>query len=101
MIIHHKSPQGQLAQLSIFLEIDQEAPVNTFFTNIEPDLWEAKEGFSLDLEKDVLLEELEKGGLTDFFDLSFFWYLGSETVPPCKEGVSIYVLEHPLKIAEP
>jgi carbonic anhydrase len=39
------------------------------------------------LKKEILLEELVKGGLSGFYEKSFYWYIGSTTTPPCDEGI--------------
>lgn len=36
------------------------------------------------------------GGITQFLNKNFYWYVGSESTPPCSEGVNHFVLETPI-----
>lgn len=38
--------------------------------------------------------------LTDVFRKTFFWYTGSMTTPPCREGVQRFVFEQPIYITQ-
>lgn len=43
-------------------------------------------------------EAVVDGGANRFFKKDFFWYSGSDTTPPCKEGVDRIVMTHGILI---
>jgi len=56
------------------------------------------DGFSHAIKENPLIEELIHGGVSQFYNKNFFWYSGSESTPPCKEGVQHFVMETPIRL---
>lgn len=86
MQILHKSDDQQDLIISVFLELQEED--NFKFDNLINFLSSKKKAGKIDLS-----EIINKNDKTFFYD-------GSFTTPPCKEGVKWYVMQTPLKISK-
>lgn len=85
MQISHKSEDEQWLILAVFLEVGKE---NSDFANLIKFL------ASRDKEIEINPSNLVKN------DDEIFFYDGSFTTPPCKEGVKWYVMKTPIKISK-
>ncbi len=85
MQIAHKSEDEQWLILAIFLEVGKENSAINQLTQLLLD--KEKEG-AVDLSKIVNSKDL------------LFFYDGSFTTPPCREGVKWYIMKTPIKISK-
>jgi carbonic anhydrase len=85
MQIYHKSEDEQWLALAIFMEIGKE---NLEVNNIIKLLQNKENEGKLDLSK--IVKEKDK----------IFFYDGSFTTPPCKEGVKWYVMKTPITVSK-
>jgi len=93
MQIHHQNVEGTEAILSIFLEEEESQDYGRdFFDELESDLWETSDDFSLALSSANLNLMINKQTLKNSINKSFFHYKGSLSAPPCAEGVEHFVL---------
>lgn len=85
MQIYHKSEDEQWLTVALFLEVGKENPN---FKQIIDVMKSDKKDLKIDLSK-ILNDN----------DLKFF-YDGSMTVPPCREGVKWYVIKTPVEVSK-
>lgn len=92
--------KGSQAILSFFLKIgdDMQTPDNKFFEDLDIANWNFSEGKAYTSMKKPSLNSLVNGGLTSYYQKNFFWYMGSESIPPCREHVFRIVMKSPIKI---
>jgi len=83
MQIYHKSDDEQRLAVAIFLEIGEE---NKNFNQIIEGL--KNKSSKIDLSKIIKLDD------------DLFFYDGSSTTPPCKEGLKWYIMKTPIKISK-
>ena len=93
MVIHlvHRSADGRLAVVAVFLNVDTGYPNATLAT-----IWDhlpAKPGESQRID-----DMVDPAGLLPS-DRGYWTYMGSLTTPPCTEGVRWFVFEEPLTIS--
>jgi hypothetical protein len=69
--------------ISFLIVDDKDALPNEFIASLGADYWLPQPGFSAPLEYYPDIKTLTLGGMDTFFDKSFYFYSGSETVPPC------------------
>jgi len=98
MLVHHTSPQGVRAVVSFMLVDDRKAMKNEFFEQLAAYNWKHEAGYFDELEYKPNLNQIVFGGANDFYDKSFFFYVGSETQPPCREGVLRILFETPIGV---
>ncbi len=82
MQIYHKSDDEQWLVLAIMLEVGAENKSFEQFLKV------TQNGGQIDLNKFVNKQD------------SLFFYDGSQTTPPCREGVKWYVMKTPIKISK-
>ncbi len=85
MQIYHKSEDEQWLVLAIFLEVGKENPN---FKQITELLGSKEKEGKIDLSKIVNASD------------KIFFYDGSLTVPPCREGVKWYVMQTPIEVSK-
>jgi carbonic anhydrase len=85
MQIYHKSDDEQHLAIAIFLEIGEENPS---FNQIIAALKNNEKQQKIDLSKIIKADD------------NVFFYDGSATTPPCKEGLKWYVMKTPIKISK-
>ncbi len=85
MQVIHKSDDEQFLILAIFLEIGKE---NSAFKKIINSLSKKSAANKINLSEIVKKDDL------------IFYYDGSFTTPPCKEGVKWYIMKTPLEISK-
>jgi carbonic anhydrase len=83
--ITHKSEDEQLLKLAIFLEVGKE---NEKFDYLIKLLSAKEKDSKIDLSKIVKADD------------KIFFYDGSSTTPPCREGVKWYVMKTPIQISK-
>lgn len=83
--IAHKSEDEQWLILGIFLEVGKENPA---FKNLINFLTSKEKEGKIDLTKFVKSDD------------KIFFYDGSLTTPPCKEGVKWYVMKTPIEVSK-
>jgi len=54
----------------------------------------------MSLDEKVNVNEIVPGGARLFYNKSFFMYVGSESRPPCTEGVFRFVFKTPIKVRQ-
>lgn len=62
------------------------------------DSWKPEFDSVTDLFEVPNLNLIVKGGAALFYPKSFFYYIGSDTTPPCSEGVIRVVFETPINV---
>jgi len=96
MQVHHVTEDGsRSAIVSFFIDHndDESNYINDFFTQLNPQSWSTESETFL---QQVSLNFAYKGGLKQSYRKSYFYYRGSESIPPCVEGVDRFILEEPL-----
>lgn len=83
--ITHKSDDEQLLKLAIFLEVGKE---NSKFDQLIKFISGKEKEEKFDLSKIIKTDD------------KIFFYDGSLTTPPCKEGVKWYVMQTPVQISK-
>lgn len=80
------------------IRLDDTVDPNTFVGQLDLPLWKLQNGESTEITGNPLLEELVSGGITEFMNKNFYWYVGSETSPPCGEAINHFILETPIRL---
>lgn len=75
------------------LEMDENAKPNYFFDTLSAESWSADPKVKTTLFEKPDLTQIVTGGAKTFFSKSFFYYMGSESTPPCMEGVLRVIFE--------
>lgn len=52
------------------------------------------------LDNDINLDEIYKESAKIYMNKSVYFYTGSDTVPPCEEGVMRFVFAYPIYISK-
>ena len=86
--------------MSFLLSVDETLNVrySDFIDNLQYDTWKMDKEDGVKLKKEPNLDDLItikdkdkiKWRMKDIFRRSFFWYMGSDSIPPCKEQVFRY-----------
>lgn len=79
--------------LSYLIVDDADAFYNEFFEDMAADFWNPTPGFSETMTTFPDLETIIYGGASTFLDKSFYEYSGSESTPPCGEGIIRIVMK--------
>jgi len=64
--------------------------------NLSPELWNFDTKNPVELKNELLLQELVPGGLSEFYRKDFYYYIGSDSTPPCAEGVTRIIMTTPI-----
>jgi len=56
---------------------------NDFLDSLEPASWRRENGFMKVTEQKIDLDLLYHGQIQDFLNKDFYFYMGSDTTPPC------------------
>jgi carbonic anhydrase len=81
------------------VDLEKERP-NEFFDQLQPDVWEHDEGYRFPYDSLVDLNTIVEGGAKLFYNKSFYFYLGSQSRPPCEEGVFHFVFDTPILVTQ-
>jgi len=100
MIIHHESEEGSVADVSIFLKGETNAPFNSFFEELNPGEWIMSASRDYLVDKSPNLNDIVHGGFNKYHSHSVYMYTGSDTAPPCWQGVWKFIFEEPVKVSE-
>ena len=94
--------------MSFLLDTDDllEVGYNDFLENLQLENWrlDSEDGVEIkgkpNLDDIVVYKEAGKVKFQarDIYRRSFYWYMGSDTIPPCKEEVFRFVFENPILI---
>ena len=100
MQIYHKSNSGGEAIASIFIQegSDGSTDHNQFIENLEVEGWKLSSGKPYRLDARPDLSQIVKGGVTEYFQKTFYYYKGSLSTPPCSQGIDRFVFKDTLLI---
>jgi len=88
--LYHKSEEGELAVIGLFIESGEENQVLAEMWDEMPDDVEAARILKNPVDLQLLLPEQK----------SVYQYMGSLTAPPCTEGVNWFILEQPIEMSD-
>lgn len=95
MQIYHRSNNGGEAIVSVFLKSGSDGSTdhNLFIENLEVEGWKLATGkpYRCDARPDI--SQIVKGGVTAYFQKTFYYYKGSMTTPPCNPGIDRFVFK--------
>lgn len=91
------SADGTQLVLSFLLTNSGTGDEGAFWDSLNPETWNTEDGWSMSLGSGSL-NYVSNARSLNAMDKSFFHYKGSETAPPCSEGVEHIVLETPVYI---
>lgn len=100
ILVYHKSNNGLKAIVSFLLaEVpDGDADHNEFVEGLDVEGWEfnPSKGYRLDARPNP--DKLVKGGGHIYFQKSFYWYMGSDSVPDCEQEINRFVFQQVIQI---